>query len=88
MTWRIEISDRAVKALKKTDKIAAKRIYREIKGIRELENPRSKGKALVGNLAGLWRYRVGDYRILCDILDDAVVVLVIDVAHRKDAYKR
>ena len=45
-------------------------------------------KALTGNLAGVWRYRVGDYRILCDINDGRLVILVVDVAHRREVYKR
>lgn len=54
----------------------------------KLEDPRSRGKALTGNLAGVWRYRVGDYRILCDINDGRLVILVVDVAHRREVYKR
>ena len=53
-----------------------------------MEDPRSTGKALAGNLAGLWRYRVGDYRIVCDIEDEVLLILVIDVAHRSKVYKR
>ncbi len=45
-------------------------------------------KALTGGFAGLWRYRVGDYRIVCDIEDGELVVLVVDVAHRSRIYKR
>ena len=43
---------------------------------------------MTGNLAGVWRYRVGDYRILCDIDDGRLVILVVDVAHRREVYKR
>lgn len=47
-----------------------------------------RNKALTGSLAGLWRYRAGDYRIVCDIEDDVLVVLVVDVAHRREVYRR
>ena len=70
------------------DKQTARRIRDELAEIAKLEDPRSRGKALVGNLAGLWRYRVGDYRIICDIEDGVLVILVVDVAHRREIYKR
>lgn len=53
-----------------------------------LEDSRSKDKALAGNLAGMWRYRVGGYRIPCDVNDGGLVVLVIDVAHAREVYRR
>lgn len=56
--------------------------------IAELDNPRSTGKALVGRLRGLWRYRVGDYRLLCAIQDGILRVLVLEVGHRRDVYKQ
>lgn len=70
------------------DKQTARRIRNELSEIAKLEDPRSRGKALTGNLAGVWRYRVGDYRILCDINDGRLVILVVDVAHRREVYKR
>ena len=66
----------------------AARVFDELDEIAKLEDPRSRGKALTGNLAGVWRYRVGDYRILCDINDGRLVILVVDVAHRREVYKR
>lgn len=88
MAWTIEVSEKAVRSMRKMDKQTARRIRNELAEIAELEDPRSRGKALVANLAGLWRYRVGDYRIVCDIEDDVLVILVIDVAHRREVYKR
>ena len=55
--------------------------------IATLDNPRSRGKALTSNLAGLWRYRVGDYRIFCRIYDDKLVITVIEIAHRSTIYR-
>ncbi len=88
MAWTIEVSEKAFRALRKMDKQTARRIRNELLEIAKLEDPRSRGKALTGNLAGVWRYRVGDYRILCDIEDGRLVVVVIDVAHRREVYKR
>lgn len=70
------------------DHKAADAIMGELRVIEGLENPRSKGKALTGNLTGLWRYRVGDYRIICVIEDYKLVVLVIDIDHRENIYRR
>lgn len=87
MAWTIDISDRAVRTLRKMDRQTARRIRDELEEISQLEDPRSRGKALTGNLSGLWRYRVGDYRIVCDIEDGVLVILVVDVAHRSKVYK-
>ena len=88
MAWTIEVSERALRSLRKMDKQIARRVRDELLEIAKLEDPRSRGKALTGNLAGVWRYRIGDYRILCDIEDGRLVILVIDVAHRREVYKR
>lgn len=88
MAWRIEIDKDVQRSMKKLDKQVSKRIVAKLKEISQLEDPRSTGKALVGNMAGLWRYRVGDYRIVCDIEDNVLLILVVDVAHRREVYKR
>ena len=88
MAWRIDFTRNADKAMRKLDKGVAARVFDELDEIAKLEDPRSRGKALTGNLAGVWRYRVGDYRILCDINDGRLVILVVDVAHRREVYKR
>lgn len=51
------------------------------------DNPRVYGKALDGNLRGLWRYRIWDYRIICEIQDEKLIVLALEIGHRKDIYK-
>jgi mRNA interferase RelE/StbE len=51
------------------------------------ENPRQLGKPLQGDKGGLWRYRVGDYRLICEIQDERITVLVLRVGHRKDVYR-
>lgn len=88
MAWRIEIDKDVQREMKKLDKQVAKRITAKLREISQLDDPRSMGKGLTGNLAGLWRYRVGDYRIICDIEDGVLLILVVDVAHRREVYKR
>ena len=88
MAWRIKLTETAKKQLAKLDKTAAKRItafLRERLG--QLDNPRHLGKALTGPLGGYWRYRVGDYRIVCEIQDKEFIILVIEVGNRKDVYR-
>ncbi len=88
MAWRIELTETAAKQLSKIDKVEAKRI---IGFLRERlaghGNPRSAGKALQGSLGELWRYRVGDYRIICEIFDGMLRVLVLRIQHRSKAHR-
>ena len=89
MVWRIEVSDAAKKQLAKMGRVEAKRITVFLRTrIASLDNPRLLGDALHGTrFAGLWRYRVGDYRILVDIRDEVVTVIVVDVGHRGEVYR-
>lgn len=88
MTYKLLITDDVSKKIKKMDKHLALMLTREMKAkLDGLENPRSIGKALVGQYKGLWRYRIGAYRVICDIRDDELIVLAIDVGHRKNIYK-
>jgi mRNA interferase RelE/StbE len=85
--WTIEFDERAQHDLAKLDKPIAKRIRRFLEDrIAPSEDPRAFGKPLQHNLAGKWRYRVGDYRILCNIEDDKLIVLVVEVGHRRYVY--
>jgi mRNA interferase RelE/StbE len=88
VAWQIRFSKTADKALRKLDRAVAAKILNELEEVSKLNNPRSRGKGLKHNLSGLWRYRVGDYRIICDIEDEVLVVLVVDVSHRRNAYKQ
>lgn len=86
--YRVEYSDRAVKQLKKLDRATRTLILKWIsKNLEGCENPREKGKGLTSNRSGEWRYRIGDYRVICDIRDDELVVLALSVGHRSDIYK-
>jgi mRNA interferase RelE/StbE len=88
MSWVCEISRPALKQIKKLGHPAAKRIFDFLEErIQGTDDPRSTGKQLTGNLSPFWRYRVGDYRILCRIEDNVLTVLVIEVGHRKDIYE-
>lgn len=87
MAWRIDFTRNADKAMRKLDKGIAARVFDELDEIAKLEDPRSMGKGLTENKSGLWRYRVGDYRIVVDIEDDVLVILVVDVDHRSRVYR-
>jgi mRNA interferase RelE/StbE len=86
LAWTIEYSAKAVKELKKIDKKAASTIIDYLNDIARQEDPRSKGKALKGDKRQYWRYRVGNYRILCSIEDEELVILATHLGHRKDVY--
>ena len=88
MSYKIEISDIVRKTLRKMDSTSRKRILSYIAGVlAKIDNPRLLGKALTGNFGEFWRYRTGNFRIICKIDDDKLIVLVVKVAHRKDVYR-
>jgi mRNA interferase RelE/StbE len=89
VSWEVELSPAVVKWFRKTEPQTAKRIRGALRAITTLDNPRNRGEPLTGSLAGLWRYRVGNYRIVCDIYDARLVVLVIDVVNlaREQAHR-
>jgi mRNA interferase RelE/StbE len=89
MTWQIEFDPAAEKELKKLDKQVALRIIKFLKErVLTTENPRSLGEALRGSKLGeLWKYRVGDFRIVCEIIDSKLIILIIKIGDRKDVYK-
>ncbi|NLK67404.1 MAG: type II toxin-antitoxin system RelE/ParE family toxin [Campylobacteraceae bacterium] len=80
---RVELNDRAKKEFFKLDKAAQIQILKKLRFIESLDNPKDGGKPLAGNLLGLWRYRSGGYRILAQILDDKLVILVVKILHKK-----
>lgn len=88
MRWAYRFDERALKELRKLDRQAQKDILGYLDERVAVEaDPRRFGKGLHADLAGLWRYRVGDYRILCQIKDGLLLVLVISVGHRKNVYE-
>lgn len=87
MTWSVEWDDRAVKELRKLDRQIQKEILAYFRNrIATDDDPRRLGRPLSRALAGLWRYRVRDYRMICAIEDHRLVVLVLHVGHRKNVY--
>lgn len=87
MAWRAELSARALNQLSKLDKPTARRIIDYLRETASGEDPRSRGKGLTGNLAGFWRYRVGNYQIVASIEDDELLILAIDIDHRLRIYR-
>lgn len=86
--YKVEFSESALKSLKKLDKYTIRVIKNwVVKNLVDCDDPRVNGKALKGNLAGIWRYRVGDYRLFADIHDNVVTIEIFEVAHRSKIYK-
>jgi mRNA interferase RelE/StbE len=87
VNWVCRFSESAKRELQQLDRQGQKDILAYIeKRIATAEDPRRFGKPLRAELAGLWRYRVRDYRLLCQIKDDVLLVLVVSVGHRKNVY--
>lgn len=87
MAYNVVYTKKAIKSLKKIDKAQQRLIIAWIeKNLIDTEDPRDLGKGLKGNLKAYWRYRVGNYRILADIEDDEIKIIVFNIGHRKDVY--
>ena len=87
MKYTVEYTEKAVKSLRKLD--PSVRIFIKAwidKNLIDCEDPRIHGKGLTANRSGQWRYRVGDYRILADIQDEKLTILVIEIGHRSKVY--
>ncbi|MCY4528639.1 MAG: type II toxin-antitoxin system RelE/ParE family toxin [Chloroflexi bacterium] len=88
MAWTIDYSRAAKARLKKLNRNTARRITEYMdERVASLDNPRSRGKALSGPYSGYWRYRVGDYRVICDIQDGALCILALAVERRDKVYR-
>lgn len=88
MKYQVETTLRFEKAFKKLDRYTQKMIKAWIeKHLVGCEDPRANGKGLTANRSGQWRYRVGDYRLICQINDNELVILALSVGHRRDVYK-
>ena len=87
MIWKVEFDDRARKELRKLDLPVQQEILSYLrKRIATKSNPKRFGKPLGADKHGLWRYRVGTYRVICQIQTDKIVVLILRVGHRKNIY--
>ncbi len=87
MSYSLETTPRFDKEFKKLDNYTKRILKGWIdKYLVDCENPRQKGKSLTANLSGRWRYRIGDYRLICQIEDDKLIILALSVGHRKNIY--
>ncbi len=86
MGYSVILTGDARRQLKKLDPRVARRIVDYLAEVSRLDDPRQRGKSLVGDRAGIWRYRVGDYRVLCEIQDAQLVILVLETGHRSTIY--
>ena len=88
MIYTVETTARFDKEFKKLDRYTQRLISGWInKNLVRTEKPRQYGKGLTANLNGLWRYRIGDYRLICKIDDGKLVILALSIGHRRDVYK-
>ena len=86
--YKVEYSERAIRELKKLDRYTRQMIYSWIdKNLVGCDDPRLYGKALIANRKGQWRYRIGDYRLICHIEDDTLVIIALSVGHRREVYR-
>ncbi len=86
MKWKVIVSEPAKKQFTKLPDQIARRILDFLRALETRDNPRTRAKALVGE-KNKWRYRVGDYRIICEIRDRELVVLVLEIGNRKNIYR-
>ena len=85
--YTVEFTKEALHQLKKLDKYTAMMIVAWVrKNLEGCENPRQHGKGLTANRSGQWRYRIGDYRLIAEIQDSRIVILILNVGHRRDVY--
>ena len=88
MSYHVQLTDTAKKQLKKMDRQTASMLLGWMrKNLEGCENPRQHGKGLSANRSGQWRYRVGKYRLIAEIEDDRIVILILSIGHRSDVYK-
>ncbi|MEE0435865.1 MAG: type II toxin-antitoxin system RelE/ParE family toxin [Peptococcaceae bacterium] len=87
MSYMVETTPRFDKEFRKLDRYTQKMIAAWIhKNLSGCENPRQHGKALTANRKGQWRYRIGDYRLICHIEDERLIILALSIGHRKQIY--
>lgn len=86
MACEVEYTATALRQLRKLDRATARRIVDYLDDVARLDDPRSRGKALVGDRSGIGRYRVGDYRILCELVDAELLIVALEVGHRGAIY--
>ena len=89
MSYSVETTPRFDKEFKKLDRYTQKMIKAWIvKNLVDCDNPRVHGKALTANRTGQWRYRIGDYRLICLIKDNELIILAMTIGHRREVYEK
>ncbi|WP_440710713.1 type II toxin-antitoxin system RelE family toxin [Herbiconiux sp. YIM B11900] len=84
--WSVETSAEFDRRLRKLDRTIASRLTSYLDELAGLDDPRSRGKGLTGALTGVWRYRIGDYRLLAEVQDERLVIFAFEFVHRSEAY--
>ncbi len=88
MAWSVEFNDTAKRQLRKMDRQWQGKILNHLEDeILPLDDPTSRGKALTGAKQGLWRYRIGDYRVICTIEDQTLLIMIVEDGHRREIYR-
>jgi mRNA interferase RelE/StbE len=88
VVWQLSFDKKALKKSKALDLSVRKRIKAFMEDrVAIADDPRLLGKALTGDYAGYWRYRVGEYRVICDIQNETITILVIEIGHRREVYR-
>jgi len=88
LAWTVEFQSSAAQQLRKLDRAVRQRILAYFRNrVLAADDPRKSGKSLTGDKGGLWRYRIGDYRAICKLEDERLVVLVLEIGHRREVYR-
>ncbi len=87
MSHKLIYTENSLRQIKKMDENVQKLLISYMRKIENLEEPRAKGKALSVHLKGFWRFRVEDFRIICEIDDERITIVVIDIGHKKNIYR-
>lgn len=87
MAYELRFSNTAAKQLRKLDRTEASRIVDYLEAVADLDDPTIRGKNLTGEYSGIWRYRIGSYRALCDIDKNALKILTLEISHRSKSYR-
>lgn len=87
MAYELRFTVTAAKQLGKLDRSTAARIADYLEAVAALDDPTIRGKNLTGEYRGIWRYRIGDYRVLCDVSKRTLVILTLEISHRSKSYR-
>ena len=86
--WKVKFNPQAEKFLKALEHQAKRRLESFMDDLKVRNNPREIGKALSDDLKGLWRYQIGDYRVICQIKDNELIILMVELGHCKEVYRK